>query len=100
LYDIYVIALKYMTNYMKLKREMLKNPKVKKAYNDLGLEFSIIRQILDKRLKRGMSQKDLAKKIGTRQSAISRLESGKYNPTVFFLKKVSEALGSKLEVKI
>ncbi len=79
---------------------MLKDSKVKKAYNEMGLEFSIIRQILDKRLKRGISQKDLAKKIGTGQSAISRLESGKYNPTISFLKKISEALGSKLEVKI
>lgn len=89
-----------MTTYTKLKTEMLKDSKVKKAYNEMGLEFSIIRQILDKRLKRGISQKDLAKKIGTGQSAISRLESGKYNPTISFLKKISEALGSKLEVKI
>jgi len=89
-----------MTNYIKLKSEILKNPKVKKSYDDLGLEFSIIRQILDKRMRRGISQKDLAKKIGTGQSAISRLESGKYNPTISFLKKISEALGSKLEIKI
>jgi len=89
-----------MTNYIKLKSEILKNPKAKKSYDDLGLEFSIIRQILDKRMRRGISQKDLAKKIGTGQSAISRLESGKYNPTISFLKKISEALGSKLEIKI
>ena len=89
-----------MTNYIKLKSEILKNPKVKKSYDDLGLEFSIIRQILDKTMRRGISQKDLAKKIGTGQSAISRLESGKYNPTISFLKKISEALGSKLEIKI
>ena len=89
-----------MTNFIKLKSEALKDPKVKEAYDSLELEFSIIRQILDKRLKRGISQKDLAKKIGTGQSAISRLESGNYNPTLSFLKKISEALGSKLEVKI
>jgi predicted transcriptional regulator len=89
-----------MTNFTKLKSEALKDPKVKEAYDSLELEFSIIRQILDKRLKRGISQKDLAKKIGTGQSAISRLESGRYNPSLSFLKKISEALGSKLEVKI
>ena len=89
-----------MTNFIKLKNEALKDPKVKEAYNNLELEFSIIRQILDKRLKRGISQKDLAKRIGTGQSAISRLESGRYNPTLSFLSKVSEALGSKLEIKI
>lgn len=89
-----------MTNYIKLKNEILKDPKVKEAYNNLELEFSIIKQIIDKRLKRGISQKDLAKKIGTKQSAISRLESGRYNPTLSFLKKISEALDSRLEVKI
>lgn len=89
-----------MTNYIKLKNEALKDPKVKEAYDSLELEFSIIRQIIDKRLKRGISQKELAKKIGTGQSAISRLESGRYNPTLSFLSKVSEALGSKLEIKI
>ncbi|MCX6751236.1 MAG: helix-turn-helix transcriptional regulator [Candidatus Nomurabacteria bacterium] len=89
-----------MTNYIKLKNEILKDPKVKEAYNNLELEFSIVRQIIDKRSKRGISQKDLAKKIGTGQSAISRLESGRYNPSLSFLKKISEALGSKLEVKI
>ena len=89
-----------MTNYIKLKNEALKDPKVKEAYDSLELEFSIIRQIIDKRLKRGISQKDLAKKIGTKQSAISRLESGRYNPTLSFLSKVSEALDSKLEIKI
>lgn len=89
-----------MTNFTKLKSEALKDPKVKEVYDSLELEFSIIRQILDKRLKKGISQKDLAKKIGTGQSAISRLESGRYNPSLSFLKKISEALGSKLEVKI
>lgn len=89
-----------MTNYIKLKNEALKDPKVKETYDSLELEFSIIRQIIDKRLKRGISQKDLAKKIGTKQSAISRFESGRYNPTLSFLSKISEALGSKLEVKI
>ena len=89
-----------MTNYIKLKNEILKDSKTQKAYDDLGLEFSIVRQIINKRLKRGISQKDLAKKIGTGQSAISRLESGRYNPTLSFLNKISEALGSKLEVKI
>lgn len=89
-----------MTNFIKLRNEALKDPKVKEAYDNLELEFSIVRQIMDKRLERGISQKDLAKKIGTKQSAISRLESGRYNPTLSFLKKISDALDSKLEIKI
>ena len=89
-----------MTNFNTIKKQSLKNKKVMKAYNDLDLEFSIINQIIDKRVKMGMSQKDLALKIGTKQPSIARFESGDYNPTISFLKKVSEALDSKLVIKI
>ncbi len=89
-----------MTNIQTLKKRAFKDKAVKRAYNDLELEFSIIQQIINKRLKNGMSQKDLAVKIGTKQPSIARFESGHYNPTISFLKKVSEALGSKLEIKI
>jgi len=82
------------------KAEMLKNPAFKKAYDALEPEYVIIRAIIKKRIESKMSQKDLAKKLGTKQSAISRLESGTYNPTLSFLKKLSTALGGKLEVKI
>ena len=78
----------------------MKDPKFKKAYDDLEPEYSIIRAILKKRIEKKMSQKDLAKKLNTKQSAISRLESGTYNPTLSFLKKLSVALGGKMEIKI
>ncbi|OGJ04920.1 transcriptional regulator [Candidatus Nomurabacteria bacterium RIFOXYC2_FULL_36_19] len=83
-----------------VKKEWLKDPKFRKSYDDLEPEYSIIRAILRKRIESKMSQKDLAKKLGTKQSAISRLESGNYNPTLSFLKKLSSTLGGKLEIKI
>ena len=83
-----------------VKKEWLKNPKFKKAYDDIEPEYAIIRAILKKRIESNMSQKDLARKLGTKQSAISRLESGNYNPTLSFLKKLSTTLGGKLEIKI
>jgi predicted transcriptional regulator len=89
-----------MTNFKTIKKQALKNKKVLKAYNDLDLEFSIISQIIDKRIKKGMSQRDLALKMGTKQPSIARFESGNYNPTISFLKKISKALDSKLEIKI
>ncbi len=66
---------------------------------DFFLTFSC-KHIIRKRIESKMSQKDLAKKLGTKQSAISRLESGNYNPTLSFLKKLSTTLGGKLEIKI
>ena len=56
------------------------------------------RQIFEKRLQKGLTQKELAQKIGTKQSAISRLESGKANPSLLFLQKIAKALHSNLEV--
>jgi predicted transcriptional regulator len=89
-----------MTDFKIIKKNILKSKAAQKAYADLELEFSIIDQIIEKRIKKGMSQKDLATKMGTKQPSIARFESGNYNPTISFLKKVSEALDSKLVIKI
>ncbi len=80
--------------------EALKKPGFKREYDALELEFSIIEQVIRKRLKKGLTQKQLADKIGTKQSAIARLEGGNTNPSVAFLEKVSKALGSKLQISI
>lgn len=82
------------------KKELLKDPEVKKGYDALELEFSIVEQVIQKRLDRGLSQKQLAEKIGTKQSAISRLEGGNIRPSIAFLEKVAKALGSKLQISI
>ncbi|MBU1349648.1 MAG: helix-turn-helix transcriptional regulator [Patescibacteria group bacterium] len=54
--------------------------------------------IIKKRIQQGLTQTELAKKIGTKQSAISRLERGTYNPSLAFLRKLVEALGVKLHL--
>jgi len=86
--------------YKQLKKELLKDKKIRYAYDKLGPEFIVIEMIIKKRIERGLSQKELAKKIGTKQSAISRLESGTYNPSLSFLQKVSEALDSRLKISL
>ncbi len=82
-----------------LMKESFKNPKFKKAYDDLGPEFDLIEQILQKRIQKHITQKQLAKRLGTNQSAVSRLESGTYNPSLKFMKKLAKALNSKLEIR-
>ncbi|MFH1820644.1 MAG: helix-turn-helix transcriptional regulator [Candidatus Nealsonbacteria bacterium] len=84
--------------YKQLKKELLKDKGIKKAYEELGPEFAVIEMIIKRRIEKGLSQKELARRIGTKQSAISRLESGTYNPSLSFLQKVGEALGSKLKI--
>ena len=89
-----------MQEYKKAKQNILNNSEVKKIYNDLETEYKIIGQIINARIKKGISQKQLADKIGTKQSAISRFESGNYNPSLAFLNKISKALDKKLYIKI
>jgi len=86
--------------YKQLKKELLRDKGIKKAYEKLGSEFAVIKMIIKRRIEKGLSQRELAKKIGTKQSAISRLESGTYNPSLSFLQKVGEALDAKVKISL
>ena len=70
------------------------------AYEELAPEYEIARQLMKARLERGMTQKELAAKIGTRQSNISRIERGQQNTSIGLLNKVAKGLGKKLNVSI
>lgn len=77
-------------------KNALKDKELKRSYDALDLEFAIIRALIDARAERGMTQAKLAKKIGTKQSAIARFEAGRSNPTLSFIKKLSQALNLQL----
>lgn len=81
------------------KKKALKDPKLKAEYDKLQPEFAIIRAIIRARVAYGVTQENLAQKIGTKQSVISRLESGRANPSVAFLQRLAEALNSHLEIR-
>jgi ribosome-binding protein aMBF1 (putative translation factor) len=82
------------------KKEVLKNSKVKFEYDKLQPEFELISAIIGARKKAGLTQTQLAQKIGTKQAVISRLEVGQANPTLDFLKRLAVALNSKLEIHL
>lgn len=81
------------------KKEAFKRPGVRKAYKEMQPEVQIIRALIISRNKTGMSQRELAKKIGITQSALARFETGGTNPTLSFLQKITTGLGLKLVVK-
>ena len=62
-------------------------------------EFALIKAIIEARKEKGLTQKRLAEKIGTKQSVISRLEIGRANPSFNFLKRLAQALNTRLEIK-
>lgn len=89
-----------MKKYDQFKRQLLNDRKIKKFYDDLESDYELIERLIEKRLERGLTQGELATKIGTKQSAISRLESGNYNPSLAFLNKVASGLGANLKFKL
>lgn len=89
-----------MKNYKDFKKQALKDKEIRKEYDALEPEFAIAQAIIEKRLEKGLTQADLAKKVGTKQSAISRLESGNYNPSIHFLEKVAKALSLNLVIRM
>lgn len=58
----------------------------------------IVRQLKETRKSEGMTQEQLAERVGTKKSNISRLESGRYNPSLDFLVKVADGLGKEIAV--
>ena len=89
-----------MRNWKQLKAELLKDKEVKKEYDRLGPRYEAISAIISARINKGISQKELAEKLGTKQSAIARFETGNINPSLGFLEKLSEALGYKLRINL
>lgn len=77
-----------------------KRPEVKRLYDSMEAEYALIRCMIEKRAKHEMTQAELAKKMGTKQSAISRFEAGGTNPTIGFLYKLADALGVTLKITV
>lgn len=95
-----MVKISDMENFEDFKKELLKDPKVKAEYDRLGPQYDLIRQILDARIKKKISQKQLAEKIGTKQSAIARFEGGNINPSLSFIQKLASALKTPIKLTI
>ena len=81
------------------RAELLKDPEVRKALKATELEFQIAKAIIDARINKGLSQRELASKLHTKQSVISRVENAKTTPSLSFLKRLAEALNASLQVR-
>lgn len=92
--------MKNWTTHEEFLAKQMKDPDFKKAYDALAPEFELASQLINARLKKGLSQSELAKKMGTKQSAIARLESVDYNPSFKMLKRVAQATNTHLKVEL
>ena len=78
-----------------------KDPKYKDAYDDLEDEFQLFDELLKARHNAGLTQEELAARMGTKRESISRMESaGKHSPSVNTLRKYAKAVGCKLKIEL
>jgi len=90
-----------LKDFKTLKNQWLKDPDVRKEYDALKTEFQLAEEIIKARAKAKMTQAELARRIGTKSTAISRLESPNYGrASISVLKKVAEALGCELQIRL
>jgi len=81
-----------------IEKELMKDNEFKEEYEKLRPYYEIVSQLINARVEQNITQEELAKRIGTKKSCISRLESGNYNPSLKFLQKVADGLGKNMYI--
>lgn len=89
-----------MKTYKELKEKFLSDPEVKAEYEKNKPEYELISQLIGKRIKAGMTQSDVAKKLGTKQEAISRMESGGHKVSINRYFQYANAVDAKLQINV
>lgn len=88
-----------MRKYDDFLNEQLQDEAFKKEYENLQPEFDVIRALVEARISRNLTQKELAERTGIHQADISKLENGTRNPSVNLLKRLAEGLDMMLKIE-
>lgn len=86
-------------NWKTHRKLLLKDPEVRKALKENEPEYQIARALIRARIEKNLTQKQLAVKLGTKQSVLSRVENAKTTPTVSFLKRLAVVLNMNLKIE-
>jgi transcriptional regulator with XRE-family HTH domain len=90
-----------MSDWEKFRDKILdEDPETRREYEALGPMYTAIADIIRLRLERGLSQAELAQRLGKQQPAIARLESGRVMPSIASLQEVAQALDATLVLRI
>ena len=92
-----------MKTHDELVRTMLKNPAVQAEYDALKDEFALFDELLRARRRAGLTQAEVARRMGTKTPAIARLERSdrrRPSPTVYTLQRYAQAVGCTLEIRL
>jgi predicted transcriptional regulator len=93
-----------MKTHNQMIKKWMKEPKFKEEYNALEEEFVMLDELLKARKGAGLTQEQVAKRMGTKTPAIARIESGggrkKHSPSISTLRRYAEAVGCRLKIKL
>ena len=89
-----------MKNLRQLKAQMLESPAVRAEYEALAPEYETARELIAARTSAGMTQGEVAARMGTTQSVIARLESSKRAPSLRSVQRYAQAIGLRAVVRL
>lgn len=89
-----------MEKWEDVKKDLLKNKKIALEYEKLKPRYQLISDLIRARIRKGLTQEEIAKKMHTKQSSIARVESGESNFSMEFLEKMTAAMGAELKIKV
>ena len=87
-------------SFNQIAEQLMKDKEFKYEYEKLKPRYEIISQIIEARNNQNITQEELALRVGTQRSNISRFESGAYNPSLDFLIKVAKSLGKEVHIQL
>lgn len=87
-----------MTKIKELHKKWLKDPEYRREYDALEDEYALAAEVAQARIRSGLSQTELARRMKTTQSTIARLESGRGKPSTRTLHRFAEATGHRLKI--
>jgi len=91
---------KASVDFSAIKEELMKDNEFKDEYEKLKPRYDLISEVIKARRELNLTQEELAYRIGTQKSNISRLESGNYNPSLDFLSKLAKGLGKEIHIEL
>ncbi|MGQ0595098.1 MAG: helix-turn-helix domain-containing protein [Gammaproteobacteria bacterium] len=80
-------------------KKWLKDPVYREAYDNLADEFALAAAVIEARSRAGLTQEELAERMGTTQPVVARLESGRIRPSTRTLERLAQATGSRLIIR-
>jgi ribosome-binding protein aMBF1 (putative translation factor) len=89
-----------MTSLARLRKTLLTDPEVKAEYDRLGPIFAVVGEMIEARQASGLTQADIAARMGTTQSVVARLENARHMPTFDMVARYAAAINRRIDIHL